>query len=177
MEIDIKKLSIIHFDKICEWFNKPHVQEFYSLRSWTMDEVTQKLIPYLESTSKVHAYICCISEKPIGYIQYYKLKNYNFPDQGFPEDVVTKTAGIDLFIGEEEYLGKGIADCVLELFLQTYIWPRFQYCIVDPDIRNKRSIHFFTKHRFTCHKTICMKDALQRDVTLQLMWCERDNST
>jgi GrpB-like predicted nucleotidyltransferase (UPF0157 family) len=33
--LEFVPLASEHFSLVCRWFNEPHVQEFYSLRSWT----------------------------------------------------------------------------------------------------------------------------------------------
>jgi GrpB-like predicted nucleotidyltransferase (UPF0157 family) len=167
--ITFTSLSKVDFPLVYNWFNEPHVQEFYSLRSWTLDEVTKKLAPYIDGSKKVNGFICHIDKKAIGYIQYYNLADYPIPDQDIAQDVVIKAAGIDFFIGDKGFLKKGLAGIILEEFLHQQIWPHYQYCIVDPDIRNQRSIDFFAKHGFKKHKIIVTKDVLQREVKLQLM--------
>jgi len=37
-----KSLEESDFDLVYHWFNQPHVQDFYSLRSWTLEEVQKK---------------------------------------------------------------------------------------------------------------------------------------
>jgi aminoglycoside phosphotransferase (APT) family kinase protein len=80
---------------------------------------------------------------------------------------------VDLFIGEKKFIGKGFGCQILEAFLKNYIWIRYKYCLVAPDIRNDISIRLFKKCGFRKHQQISSKDALNHPVTLQLFIQER----
>lgn len=163
------ELSKEHFTIVTNWFNQPHVQEYYSLPNWTHQEVATKLSKYLSNESDVKAYIIAINNQSIGYIQKYPLKNHPWPDQEFNEEVIDNTAGIDFFIGELDYVGKGLGTKILEGFLNNYIWPNYNYCVADPDTNNSRSINFLKKLGFIEEKIIHTKNAINQVVALQLM--------
>jgi aminoglycoside 6'-N-acetyltransferase len=162
-----------HFLLIHQWFNKPHVQSFYSLRSWTFEEVHKKLMLYLQGEKQMKCFIIYYEERPVGYIQSYPIKEHPWENQDLSDEVIQKAAGIDLFIGEEGYLGKGLGREIINQFLEKYIWPFYRYCLADPDIRNETSIRLFRKCRFIEHKQILSKDALHRSVSLQMFIKER----
>lgn len=44
------------------WFNMPHIQQFYSLRSWTEDEVLEKLKPYILGEKPVTGFIIIVND-------------------------------------------------------------------------------------------------------------------
>ncbi len=168
-KISFIPLSISHLSLIYKWFNKPHVQEFYSLRNWTLNEVEKKLLPYINQEKPVYPYVVYLDQEPIAYIQYYRVMDYPWPKQEISEEIMMQSAGFDFFIGEEEYIGKGIGRMIVEVFLNELIWPNFSYCMVDPDIRNERSLNFFEKCGFKFHRIIDTEDALRKKVQLQLM--------
>ncbi len=91
-----------------QWFNLPHIKKFYSLREWTETEVLEKLKPYINGDKPVLGYMILISEKPIGYVQQYKITDYPWPNQNLSEEIIHHAAGMDLFIGDETLIGKGI---------------------------------------------------------------------
>lgn len=173
-ELHFEPLNQSHFALIHAWFNKPHVQAFYSLRSWTLEEVQKKLTPYLQGEKPMSCFVIFHAQRPIGYIQRYPVKDHPWDNQALPEEIVRESAGIDLFIGEEDCLGKGLGSEIIQRFLENYIWPEFRYCLADPDIRNQTSIRLFEKCGFEQHKQIASKNALQRKVSLQLFIKERD---
>lgn len=162
-------LSEEHFSLIYNWFNKPHVQAFYSLRTWTREEVCKKLNPYVRGETQINGFIICLNDQFIGYIQSYSLKNHPWENQDLPEEITQEAAGFDLFIGEEAYLKKGLGRQIIECFLKEHIWPSYQYCFVDPDVRNETSLRLFQKCGFSEHKQIYCQDALKQPVILKLL--------
>lgn len=168
------KLRSEHLSIIHEWFNKPHVQQFYSLRSWTKEEVARKLEIYISEETSVYPYIVTIENKPVAYIQYYRVARHPWSNQDLDDDVVQAAAGLDLFIGEEEFIGQGWGPKVVNSFLDEIIWKDFQYCVVDPDFRNESSIRAFEKCGFRKHKVIESESVLGDKVSLQLMIKDRE---
>lgn len=169
VKLRFEKLEKSHIEILFKWFNEKHVQQFYSLREWTVEEVEKKLSSYMLSTSLVHPYLAYYENLAIGYIQYYKAADFPWPDQDLTEEVIANSAGLDLFIGEVDYLGNGWGSKLIKQFLEEIIRPSFQVVIVDPDVRNGKSISFFQREGFKIHKIISCEDALKRPQKLQLM--------
>ena len=152
-----------------EWFNTPHVQEFYSLRAWSEEEVREKLRPVLDREKNLFAFIVLADKKPIGYVQYCPISENPWPDQEIEDEVAKSAAGLDLFIGDAGSIGKGLGSRIVLAFLDKEIWPKFSCCFADPDVRNEASKRCFKKSGFEFHKNITTEDALKRPVTLMLM--------
>ena len=136
---------------------------------WSEKEVLDKLLPTIELKRPLIGFILLFEEQPIGYLQYYKIKDFPWPQQDFEPKIVNEAAGIDLFIGNRNYIGKGLGQKIVDHFLKSLIWPRFQFCIVDPDQRNLSSIKMFEKSGFIKHKIINSTDATGKPVNLMLM--------
>lgn len=169
VQFSFKPLNFSDILLMHRWFNLPHVQKFYSLRPWTESEVLNKLKPYIEASEPVAGYIVMMDDCPIGYIQYYKINDYPWINQNLTEDMIKQAAGIDMFIAEEALIGKGFGGKIVSNFLDQFIWPEFQYCLVDPDINNTAAIRCYEKLNFREHITISSKDTLGKPVTLKLM--------
>lgn len=166
-------LSLSDVPLMHQWFNLPHVQKSYSLRKWTETEVLDKLKPYINGDKPVLGFIILMNEKPIGYVQQYKISDYPWPNQNLPEEILNNAAGMDLFIGDERLIGKGIGGQIVQAFIENKIWPEFQYCVVDPDIKNIAAIRCYEKLNFRNHAIIETKDALDQPATLRLMMLKR----
>jgi aminoglycoside 6'-N-acetyltransferase len=138
--------------------------------------VKDKLRPILEKEKNLFAFIVLVDEKPIGYVQYCPISENPWPEQEIEEKVVNCAAGLDLFIGDPESIGKGLGSKIVQAFLDTEIWPKFSFCFVDPDLRNEASKRCFEKCGFEFHKTIRSEDALKRPVTLTLMKKSRSSN-
>lgn len=167
--IHFEHLKRDHFQLVHRWFNLPHVQDFYSLRAWTYDEVCKKLEPYLLHEKGLSAFIIYFEKDPIGYIQSYPLKKHPWENQEISEDMIQESAGFDLFIGEEKCLHQGLGSGIVSSFLETHIWPRYRYCFVDPDVQNQASIRLFQKCGFEEHQEIEYLNPFKQKVRLKLM--------
>lgn len=168
--ITIDDISLMH-----RWFNEPHVQKFYSLRNWSQKEVLDKLLPSIEHKTPLFGFIVLFQNEPIGYLQYCKLKDFPWPDQDFEIVIEDEGCGLDIFIGSPLFIGKGLGSKIISQFLDTIIWPQFQFCVVDPDENNKASIKLFETCGFKLHKKIQSKNALGNPQTLLLMIKHKPN--
>lgn len=168
-------LSHNHFKIIHQWFNKLHVQSYYSLRNWTLDDIIKKYTPYINKEKKLVCSIIYFDDIPIGYIQHYHVNDFQWEHSQLTEALVQHTAGLDLFIGEEQFLQKGIGHFVIEIYLKKHIWPYFHYCMVDPESKNFISRKLFEKCGFKDYQTIQSKNALDQPVILNLMVKKREH--
>lgn len=163
VEIHFEQLNSNHFKILHHWYNKLHVQTFYSLREWTFEEICKKMISNINSEKK--SFIIQLNHIPIGYIQSFPLIENKF----LSEEIIKKGRGLDLFIGEEAYLYKGLGALIIKSFLKKYIWPAFHYCIVDPDKRNEPSLRLFQKCGFKPHLQIDSINDMNKTVSLQVL--------
>ena len=161
--IHFEALNESHFPLLTEWFNRPHVQAFYSLHDWTLEDVRAKYMPYVRKEKPLNCFIAYLDGTPFAFIQDYALRDFPWPEQDFTPDMIQKAAGIDLFIGEVSMLNRGLGAELLEAFLQTHVWPRYEFCVVDPELSNVASQRFFHRCGFVTHKTIHTRDTLERD--------------
>ena len=162
--LDFYDIPLMH-----RWFNAPHVQAFYSLHDWSEKEVLAKLTPYITGEKPVVGGIVLIDKQPIGYVQTYKVADYPWPNQDLSQEIIDSAAGMDIFIGDETMIGCGVGQRIIEQFLKIYIWPKFNYCFVDPNIKHQAAIHCYQKVGFKTHKVIETEDAMGRAEQVQLM--------
>ncbi len=157
-------LNSSHFPLLLKWLNAPHVKRWWDQDvNWTSKLITKKYTPYTQGfkilgdiKKPMHAFVIQIDQTPVGYVQYYN--KYDFPpQQGYSLDGLPGSlAAIDFYIGEKDYLGKGIGTKVLKAFLQEYVFKGFQNCFVDPDSNNQIAIRTYEKVGFKIIKTIEM---------------------
>ncbi len=162
MIITFHPLQEAHFPLLLKWLTSPHVKAWWDQDvSWTITLIQEKYGPYvqgykLEQGSKkpLHAYIICANTHPLGYIQFYNA--YDFPrEDKIPLEGLPKSlAALDIFIGEEEYIGKGFGSESLKQFLKEHIDPAFEACFVDPDTANGRAIRTYEKAGFKKINTV-----------------------
>jgi RimJ/RimL family protein N-acetyltransferase len=171
--IAFRPLGLTDIPLMYQWFNMPSVQAFYSLRTWTEEEVLEKLRPYILGQKPVSGLIILLNNESIGYLQHYKVIDYPWPNQTLSQDIIENVVGMDLFIGEPKLIGQGLGQAIISAFLEKYVWPKCGFCVVDPDIRNLAAIKCYKKLGFKNHQAIDTVDAMNHPVQLQLMVANR----
>ncbi|PCI93313.1 hypothetical protein COB11_05520 [Candidatus Aerophobetes bacterium] len=128
--LDYSDLVLMH-----RWLNTPHVMKWYSKKQKSYQEILTKYKPYILKKNGIEGFIAHYNGTPIGYVQYfpaqsyYKLNMYKYPK-------LKKAAGLDMFIGEEFYLGRGFSKKLLNDFLTAVVRLDYSYCVVDPEVDN-----------------------------------------
>lgn len=160
MNVTFLPLSESHFPLLLKWLGAVHVKKWWDQdMTYTPHLVKEKYGDCIEGYRAVNgvkkpieAYIICLDGKPIGYIQAYNA--YDFPrDQeltGLPESL----AAFDIFIGEEEYLNKGIGSESIRKFTEEYIFPKYKYAFVDPEFKNEAAVRAYEKAGFKILKRV-----------------------
>ena len=155
-------LQECHFPLLLKWLETPHVKAWWDQDVvWTPELVTKRFGTYVQGykilkniKKPMHGFIICIDDKEIGYIQYYNA--YDFPrEQGYViEGLPQNMASIDLFIGEEEFIGKGLGPVIMMQFFKDHIASVYDACFVDPDTTNTSAIRAYEKAGFKRVKTV-----------------------
>jgi aminoglycoside 6'-N-acetyltransferase len=143
-----------------KWLQAPHVKAWWDKNiQWTPQLLKEKYGSYihgykLEAGIKepLQAYIISIDAQPVGYIQLYNPRDY-FGEE-LMDELTDSLAGLDFFIGETEYLGKGLGSLILRKFLEEYVDPSYDSCLVDPNTANIRAIRAYEKAGFKVVKTV-----------------------
>lgn len=156
MHITFEPLNKTHFDLLLEWLQMPHVKTWWDTGVvWTRDLIEKKYATYVDCYKLEHglfkpiyAFIISCDDVPIGYIQYYDVRDfpreYDFNSQELPESCAT----FDWYIGDPVYVGKGVGTVVLELFLNTIVFVVFKAAFVDVNSNNLVAIHVYEKVGF-----------------------------
>lgn len=124
-----------------EWLSKEHIKQWWNDGDDTLEKVT---LHYGEKSDDVKRFILVEMkegcEKPIGYFQYY-----------FAPD---NQIGIDQFIGEENYIDKGVGKKTIKMFIKLIMRRHKPNAIVlDPSPDNKRAIRCYEKVGFEHYET------------------------
>jgi len=159
-----------HFEILLKFFNEPHVQAFFSLRAWTLDDIKNKYAERVleNNKSSIRSWMAYLDQTPIGFIQAYPVKEHPWTGQDFTNDFIDHACGIDFLIGEKTFLGRKIGTLVFNKFAEDYL-KNYKFLVVDPDIKNQPGIKFFSSLGFEKNKIIEAKDALGREREYQLM--------
>lgn len=138
----INDLRILH-----RWLNTDHIIQWYGKKSFSFEEVEKHYLPRIKGNDPTNSYIILFQNNPIGYIQMYLVED----DPELKEYVSSEgSAGLDLFVGESNYLGRGLGSEIMREFLKQVVFnqPGISTCIVDPLPTNSRMIHVNEKVGF-----------------------------
>lgn len=158
----------LDLERIYRWMNYDHVIPFWQM-AWPLEKIQSYLEKVLADSHQT-AYIGCLDDEPMSYWESYwaiaDLLGHYYPAE--PAD-----QGIHLLIGEPHFLGKGLA---LPL-LRAMTMYQFQHqptnkVVTEPDARNAKMIHVFTKCGFELQKHVELPDK-----TGALMFCDRQKFT
>ena len=147
MKIKFIALSIFDFPLLYKWLEASHVKQWWDEDIINTEEyVEEKYSSYVEGyklengkKKPISAFIIYLSDKSIGYIQIYNA--YDF-DQII--DLPKSLGAIDFYIGEEDYLKRGIDNKILKAF----DYQEFDHIFVDPDKNNIVAIKTYEKASF-----------------------------
>lgn len=152
--IIFKELQTSHFSLLLKWLNAPHVKQWWDKDIiWTIDLIKEKYSLYVQGfwipdTSKkpLYPFIIEYENKPIGYIQLYNPFDTKdeFPLSEFPLDIL----GLDFFIGEIDFIHKGLGQKILKKFLETIAFKKADYILSDPEYKNEQSVRCFERSGF-----------------------------
>lgn len=153
-KISFKPLSENDLVLLHRWFQVPHVKRWYARnKEYSLQMIKDEYLNRINNNF-IPNFIIYSDDKPIGYIQLYHV-SYSLPDgvanyqhSLFSEFNLEDIAGIDLFIGDVEYLNKGYASAALKHFIATYVKDKFMLLIADPMKNNEQSIQFFERNNF-----------------------------
>lgn len=139
--LKFREMTAEDFPLMLKWLTTPHVKEWWDDGEDTLEKVAlhygrEKGIGRFILLDEADG-----TERKIGYFQYYKTT----------DDVI----GIDQFIGETDYLNRGVGTEAIKLFIK-FIADKYQpeKIILDPSPANKRAIKCYEKVGFRHFKTI-----------------------
>jgi RimJ/RimL family protein N-acetyltransferase len=153
--ITFKKLELKDMPLFFEWVKKPHIARWW--KSDTYEEFVEKYQSKINGAADNYSFpfIIHIDEKPIGWIQYYLADKTDdgwwMKQHGQP----VGTIGMDIIIGETEYIGKGFGTMLIKKFVEKiFKETAAPKIIIDPDVENKAAIRCYEKVGFQKVKEI-----------------------
>jgi len=150
MNISFITLTSEQMDLILRWLKEPHVQEFWH-ESDNDEEVREKFLVKLKDYA-IEAFIIQVDQQPIGYIQSYEACRMG---GGWWTDVPPRVYGIDQFIGDPAFIGRGVGSIVVRCFIEELCKKKsVKEVIVDPDPLNLRAIRMYEKIGFVAEGVI-----------------------
>lgn len=151
MSIRFVRLAADDLVQLHAWLQQPHVARWWRDLE-TYEKVVADHMPSIEGRDPTDHYVIVVNERPVGMIQSYLVADY--PEWGEILQVGLGVAGIDLFIGEEELIGRGLGVEVLCAFTADVVFANegTHACVAGIEPENTRSLRAFEKagFRFVC---------------------------
>jgi RimJ/RimL family protein N-acetyltransferase len=140
------------------WLNRGEALRWYGLRSTTLDEIVAEYGPLIDGREPTRPFAITYAGRPIGYVQTYLVRDH--PEYAEAIGVPADSAGVDLFIGEDEFLHRGLGTALLRRFLREVIFAdeRVGRCVLGPDPANAAAIRAYEKIGFRYLKTVRVPD-------------------
>ena len=130
-----RPLTANDFPILLKWLSRNHVKQWWDDGDDTLEKVARHYGAADETARFVLVEANNESEKPIGYFQYYF--------------AAENSIGIDQFIGEEDYLNRGVGTRAIKMFIELIKRKHApQTIILDPSPENKRAIRCYEKVGF-----------------------------
>jgi aminoglycoside 6'-N-acetyltransferase len=123
------------------WLGREHVAR------WWRDDIAESLAEYraaLEGREPTDHYLIVVDERPVGMIQTYLVTDY--PEWEEVVQVGPDVAGVDILIGEEELIGRGLGPEILARFARERLTAPSVIATVEEE--NRRSWRAFEKAGF-----------------------------
>jgi aminoglycoside 6'-N-acetyltransferase len=123
-------------DHVAEWWRDP------------LEIAIEKRREALEGRREVDHYVIVVDERPVGMIQTYLVADH--PDWAALVGVEPEAAGVDLFVGEPDAVGRGLGPEILREFTRTIVFshPETTAAVATVEEANRRSWRAFEKAGF-----------------------------
>lgn len=144
------------------WRRNEHVRRWW--HEATDDEVAADCAAVIAGVEAVYPFIILLSERPIGYIQWYRLWTDGVvasPSYAqLTPPIPRSAAGADIFIGEADCLYRGLGPRIMRTFLRERVFadPEISGCIIDPSPANVSAIRAYEKAGYHYVRTIWVEE-------------------
>jgi RimJ/RimL family protein N-acetyltransferase len=152
--VTFRRLAADDLPALFLWLAKPHVAKWYAPAPSSYAEVVARYGPRVGDGNAVRAHIVMTDGVPVGYAQHYAVRD--FPDYARAVDGGEGMAAMDLFIGEEAHVGKGLGPRVIRRYVEDIVFADASIvaCVADPAEGNAASIRAFEKAGFRRWRTV-----------------------
>lgn len=143
--LTMEDLPLIH-----RWLNHtPIVKDVYAHGEETpYEKVVAKYGARIRGEVPTSAWALTYAGTPIGYIQHYLWRDY--PGYIQYSDAFVDAAGLDMFIGEPEYVYRGLGTPLIQAFFKQVVFTGndAKNCVIVPEVRNTSALRAYEKAGF-----------------------------
>lgn len=151
------------------WLKNDSVSRWYGSDPETLAEVEGKYLARISGEEPVRCFIANYAERPVGYIQAYRIDH----DTAYAAalNVDRDAAGVDLFIGDDQFRYRGFGSLMLQEFVRRIIFQdqAISCCVIAPAITNQVAIRAYRKAGFRHIKTVQVPNGKQQEYVM-ILW-------
>lgn len=143
--IEFRELEDDDLPRIEAWLRREHVAEWWRD---PLEVAVEKRRAAVEGRRDVEQYLIVEDGRPVGMIQSYLVADH--PEWGEAVGAEPEAAGVDLFVGEPDAVGRGLGPQVLERFAREVVFarPGTTALVATVEEANRRSWRAFEKAGF-----------------------------
>lgn len=150
--LTMEDLPLIH-----RWLNTDHVAQWYEVGGVyypSLEQVEARYAPAIRGQMPTQQYLILYDGTPIGPIQTYRIADH--PAYAAAVQVEELAWGVDIAIGEVDYVHRGLGSHILHCFLRDIVFTRSDAtcCVIGPDPSNVIAIRSYEKAGFKYLKTV-----------------------
>ena len=139
-----------HLELIHRWSNEGPVLKWYATRPLTLADIEGKYLPRIDGTVPTQGYLLLVDDEPAGYWQTYRIDDH--PDYARAIDAEPDWSGMDFFIGEERFRGRGLAPRAHVVFCEEHAPTGI--VVSGPHPENRASIRSLERAGFERLRTV-----------------------
>lgn len=145
MQISFEPVTRDRLPLLKDWLEAPHMREWWG----EPEEELGFIEDMVEGRDTSQPFIFKLDGEPTGYIQYWFLGHHQnekwLKDNPWLAAFPPEAIGVDLLIGKETMLSKGVGSATLRQFTSGLAEEGYETIIIDPDTGNGRAIRAYEK--------------------------------
>jgi RimJ/RimL family protein N-acetyltransferase len=156
-DIEFRPLAEADLPLMDRWLGNDHVAEWYPIDDVPKPRselVRSHYLPMILGEEPTFGYLILLERTPVGFVQAYMIRDH--PEYAHAVQVEEDAAGVDLFIGEENAIHRGLGPVVLRTFLRRIVFGEMgaSVCVIGPQPENTSAIRAYEKAGFKYCKTV-----------------------
>ncbi|MGA8113368.1 MAG: GNAT family N-acetyltransferase [Actinocatenispora sp.] len=118
-ELTLRGMTEDDYGVMARWLSDPRVLAWFGGRDRPMSriDIAEKYAPRLAGKVPTHCLIAETTDGPVGYLQFYRWKDYPADASVLGLSTMDDPYGLDLFVGRPELWGTGVGSRMVRLLL------------------------------------------------------------
>jgi RimJ/RimL family protein N-acetyltransferase len=166
--ITFRRMQSNDMSTMYRWLSNPEVARWYGPAPGSLAEVEAKYEPRISGEVPVDCYIVQFDGRDVAYLQTYLISSE--PEYARALDVDRGAAGVDVFIGEDDFRHRGFGPVLLQEFVRREVFTRSEVtcCVIAPTVSNSPAIRAYSKAGFTHARTVPVPDEPEPEYVMML---------